>query len=169
MLGLVNCAVSNWEPVRDDVVLCESSTRTLVFGDPSKIIQALHPVARGGAEIVADGDETKVIICDSSLLPEGRQTALTLFDKVMQVAVGADSAAVPTDDDGMTLEFSSEETGRDLLFAIPDDGSVRYFTARAPDGFRRAGIVKDDCALTSLSRWLMEPDAKFPSVGLDVG
>jgi hypothetical protein len=154
--------------VEDQIVLCESSVKPTVIGDPAEFIKALHPIA-WGAEIVVDGSGIMACICDSSLLPEGRLRALALFDKVMEVAVRADTAAVPTDDDGMTLEFSSEETGRDLLFAIPDDGSVRYFTARGPDGFRRAGIVKDDCALTSLSRWLMEPDAKFPSVGLDVG
>jgi hypothetical protein len=77
--------------------------------------------------------------------------------------------AIPTDDGGMTFELSSRATEREVVFAIPADGSVRYFLARGESGFRRAGVVVDVSAFASLARWLESPSVAFPTVGLQLG
>jgi hypothetical protein len=105
---------------------------------------------------------------DPSSLGVGERVASDIVHMLGDVARSTDSALIPTDDGGITLEFVSERSGRDLLFAIPSDGSVRYFTARGPDGFRRAGIVKNDSAFGELARWLADSNADFSSLGLDV-
>ncbi len=74
-----------------------------------------------------------------------------------------------TEDNGLALEVTGDCPGREIDFVVPDDGSVRYFVARGPDRFRRAGVLVDDSAIISLARWLDDPRGRFPSRGVEVG
>jgi len=72
---------------------------------------------------------------------------------------------IPTSDGGVTVD--AEVGDRDLLFAVPEEAGILYFTARGP-GLRRAGIVTADTAVAELARWVAG-GADFPVDGLLLG
>lgn len=75
--------------------------------------------------------------------------------------------AVPTEDGGLTLEFASAKTGREITFVVPDDASVLYFIT-CGDGDRRSGVVVDRANGSRLALWAAGKQA-FPTAGITVG
>jgi hypothetical protein len=109
------------------------------------------------------------VLEDSSLTQFGKWQLIKLFSDVVLNAPEADWAVMPTDDGSVTLEFCSHVTTRDLLFAVTQDSSVMYFTARGPNGFRKSGIVRNVAiGGIELAHWLVDADAESttPFVGL---
>lgn len=76
---------------------------------------------------------------------------------------------MPTTDGGIIFEVEDEPSGKDLLLALPEDGSILYFTARGPDGFKRAGVVSDEVVVGFLVDWVVRVGADFPKGGLLLG
>lgn len=120
---------------------------------------------RASAEY-ASLDESRREI-DASLMDDaGKARARAILSLVRGGAPGAVELVVATDEDdrGITMEF--EANGRDLLFAIPRDGSRVYFAARG-DGTRRAGLVHPGGAARTLGMWLL--GGAFPTDGIVLG
>jgi hypothetical protein len=92
-----------------------------------------------------------------------------ILTRVIDALPKVDGSVYRTEDDGLTLDLSSEDIGRELTFVVPDDASVRYFVARGRGGFRAAGVVVDDAAFGRMARWMGDQSSSFPSRGLEVG
>jgi hypothetical protein len=112
-------------------------------------------------------DATVAEIVGAGIAPAGQRIALQIHLAVRGAC--PDATAQSTDDGGITLEYVDAKTHREIAFAIPGDGSVRYFVARAPGGFREAGIVLDESAVAGLVRWLVDERTAFPVGGLALG
>lgn len=81
----------------------------------------------------------------------------------------AEAEIFRTEDGGASLDFLKASASTSLTFVVPGDGSVRYFVARGPDRFRRAGVVLEDEAIGNLGRWLADIRTPFPDRGLEIG
>ena len=57
-----------------------------------------------------------------------------------------------TDDGGLVLEFVSRN-GREVLYAVPEDGCAMFFVAR-DHGDRKAGVVLGPIGVDGLAAWL---------------
>ncbi len=97
------------------------------------------------------------------------RACLRMVADVLIAAPQVDGAVFRTEDDGAAMEFNEPTTGRDLTLVVPEDGSVRYFVARGPDRFRKAGVVLEDAAISGMARWLGDPRHAFPVGGIEVG
>ncbi len=95
-----------------------------------------------------------------------REVCLSTLASMRHVAPRAELCVVATGDGGMTLELGSGD--REVAFAIPEDGSVRYFVARGPGGFRRAGLVAQAEGVGNLGRWLGGRSRALALDGLEV-
>src|ERR1700690_3517618 len=156
-----------------------------VGSSPPRGVTAVTGPGRGGLAsnftfIDSRGDCRAVFVPDldseavrdvlvANLAPEALHVCLRTIG--MMRAVGSSTTgelAIATEDGGMTIEFNDASRSREIVFAVPDDGSARYFVARAPDAFRKAGVVVDDSGVRGLAQWLAGK-APFPSRGLQVG
>jgi hypothetical protein len=168
--------------VRTNIHLQNVSVALHLDGHPTlmrDIYGADEPVS--GAELTASvritlGRQTapsiKVAVATverSTMTPSGKGKARHLLEICEGSGFAGELVACPTGDDGMTIELVKDETGRDLLFALPDDGAELYFTARANGGFRKAGIVSDSAAILDLIKWTEIAKTKFPLNGLRIG
>jgi len=114
-------------------------------------------------------DESSADICTSKLFEAGKAMALLVLRRARQVADFSE-LVVPTGDGGITLEFASPTTGREVMFALPDDGTRLYFSAKADGrGFRRAGITLDQEGIIALAEWVAGSSNSFPEEGLQLG
>lgn len=96
-----------------------------------------------------------------------RQRGAAVAETCKLVAPGLTWDVVQTSDGGVTVDTETDAGERDLLFAVPEEAGILYFTARGP-GLRRAGIVMDDVAILELARWV-STGADFPVDGLLLG
>jgi hypothetical protein len=112
-------------------------------------------------------DESALEIERSFLSFSGRSIAKGVLDAVRALGRTAE-LALQTDDDGLTLEFSDADHGRDLLFAIPQDGTRIYFIIREHDHVREAGLVVHEVGISGLAAWLFG-NGDFPSEGVQLG
>lgn len=104
----------------------------------------------------------------AKLGPDALRACLGIIWTTRALASSAGELAIATEDGGMTIEFTDPSGSREVVFAVPDDGSMRYFVARGPGAFRKAGVVVDDSGVASLAQWLA-PNAPFPSRGIQIG
>lgn len=129
--------------------------------------------SRGDRHVVSavtlDKSEAAVDVEAAGLGPAAREACLGIISTVRTIAPSSAELAVPSEDGGMTIEFENTgEGGRELVFAVPDDGSVRYFVARGANGFRKAGVVVDGGGVAHLAEWLAGR-TPFSPAGLQVG
>lgn len=119
--------------------------------------------------VVPDLDSEAVRdVLKANLGPEALRVCLGILATSRAIAVTAGELAIATEDGGMTIEFTDGPGSREVVFAVPDDGAIRYFVARGPRAFRKAGVVVDDAGVRGLAQWLAGK-APFPSSGLLVG
>lgn len=151
------------------VSLSATSTGTVVKAEMAKrlwatLIQATVTLCEPVSESLKAAFET---VDESNMKPSGKLRAREVVRLCERGATTGEMVACPTGDDGMTVEIV--QGARDLLFAIPDDGSALYFTARADRGFRRSGMIVDDSAITRLVEWAAGGHATFPENGIRIG
>jgi hypothetical protein len=112
-------------------------------------------------------DESLEEIAASDLVPRGKELARRIV-RELRVYRDHEEYVLPTQDEGLTLEFTSATRGKELLFAIPQDGSRIFFSVCGP-GVRKGGIVRDERAVRRLSEWMETPQSELPAEGLDFG
>ena len=76
--------------------------------------------------------------------------------------------AIPLDDEGLSLEFNSKPSLRQIGFIVSGDGARVPFLARGPDGFRQAGILVGDDAIGEVREWLAGGTRDFPRSGVEL-
>jgi hypothetical protein len=112
-------------------------------------------------------DESALEIERSALSLGGRALARHLLDAVRMIGVVSE-LALHTDDGGLTLEFSNGDSGREIMFAIPQDASRLFFLTREQNHVGEAGLVVEDDAVGALAAWLLGMGS-FPSRGVELG
>ncbi|HVU51902.1 MAG TPA: hypothetical protein VHL80_14495 [Polyangia bacterium] len=113
-----------------------------------------------------DGDESACEILSAEMQPSGIQRAFGALDEIRRFGP-FEEFALATDDHGVGLEFSRPNSSKELAVVIPEDGSMRFFTARA-NNFRKAGVILDDLGIRSLAAWAASEEAEFSERGLQV-
>lgn len=103
----------------------------------------------------------------SDLPSAGKRVAYGIRALVQGSAPDLVEEITTTDDGGLTMEYTSARTGREITFLLPPDGRVRYFVASG-GGERYAGIVLADDAVGELALWVAQERA-LPARGLQVG
>lgn len=90
----------------------------------------------------------------SGLTSLGKLQAYRVWETLKGMVQEKETSILPTDDHGLVLEFTRE--GRDLLFAVPEDGTIIYYTARGENGLRHSGVISEDFhPLLHWSLWLV--------------
>jgi hypothetical protein len=87
---------------------------------------------------------------------------------VLEAPSQLDEELATTDDQGLVLEYTSNNTDKELTIVIPADGHIRYFVAKGR-GVRYAGVVREDEAVARLARWIADQASPFPASGLEIG
>lgn len=131
-------------------------TLTIVDSQGGSRVASVQPAGEAASDVRAAG-----------LGHAALNSCLNVISTVRAIAPTASELAIPSEDGGMTIEFEAPG-GREIVFAVPGDGSVRYFVARGPDGFRKAGVVVEGVGVAHLAEWLAER-APFNPSGLQVG
>lgn len=103
----------------------------------------------------------------SALSLLGKSAAYRIHSLVMAAARELVAEIMTLDDGGLTMEYVSERTGRDITFMLPPSGRVCYFAASGR-GVRYAGIVLTDDALDQMALWA-DQERPFPDSGLEIG
>lgn len=114
-------------------------------------------------------DETMEAILASRLEPQACARMLADVNLLRMFTSGLSELVGETDDGGLTLEIAELESGREIVLAVPVDGSARYFIARDREGLREAGHVLGGTGLVSLARWVRGTHDEVGSVGLAMG
>jgi hypothetical protein len=153
-----------------DVLLKNSSTNEEVVTHQPDVVRVIKRasssfdlVLRRPLRTFEQLDEIRA----SELLPAGKRVAYGIRSLIQASASGLVEEITRTDDGGLTMEYTSARTGREITFLLPPDGRVRYFVASG-GGERYAGIVLADDALGELALWAAQKRA-LPARGLQVG
>lgn len=82
-----------------------------------------------------------------------RHVAHSIIDTFEEGAPDALAEATVTDDDGLTLEFEDESTGRIVVYVIPHSGRNQFVVAEDGDDYW-TGKISRTRAHRNLARWL---------------
>lgn len=119
---------------------------------------ALSPDRAGVAGIKPGYDELFEALEEvdrSGLSDEAAILAIQVIETFHDEAPEAPCLAVATDDGGLTLEFESEEAGRNVLYAIPEHGRQQFVAVQTLDGPCKAGKITRSRAHKKLAHWVI--------------
>ena len=143
-------SASDWRPVpqavRDETVRTAAEAALGVIGMPV--------------------DETILELAEHNLEPRATAWALSVVAAVRSLPAELRLAVYGTEDGGVTIEVESAQTSREVTFAVPVDGSRRFFSATERGELRMTGAVTLDVAVRNLARWVGGEGAEPLAVGL---
>ena len=111
-------------------------------------------------------DEPLRRVVEATLQPFGIEVARGLIAEIRTVPGQYSILVAETDDSGITIEVANDATGREVTYAIPGDGSRRYFSATERGSLRLTGAIGLDLAISNLVRWVRGDSENPSTVGL---
>jgi len=119
-------------PEKKEPVIARATDPTKGSTDDLIAVTSLHEsdfIVVGKLVMLANDDTREIL--RANLTPTARADAFRLRNLVNRIAHGLEEFFVAqSDGGGVSLQFSSSATEREIVFVIPTDGSVLYFIAR---------------------------------------